>query len=137
MGENLGSGFVVADFSGDGDVLEPMVEFEAFEGRAQAIVPIGNDGETNFARAESCEGGEGVGVNLPGVVGGETVVERFDKSLGNFRDAVEGTAHDIEPTGEGVIEFASRPPGGDELAGDLVGIGVNAVAGGGDAGVNV
>ena len=66
--------FASASFAGDDDSVEVMVEIEVMEKRAEAFVPIGNDGELEIAGAEELQGREHVVEDVPCVGSREVIV---------------------------------------------------------------
>ena len=75
--ENVGVGFVGADFAGDEDFFEQICNAEMVEDGAETAVEIGNNGET-LGLVKGGEGPKGVGIGLPDPRLGEMLVEVFE-----------------------------------------------------------
>src|ERR1041385_770630 len=121
----------------NGDYLEKIVQADVFQSWFEAIVPVGNDRETDILFLQSFEGRKHVVINAPCVVRRKRIVKRSEKSVADFGNSVERMAHQIEPPFARIIEFAATPPGVDELPRDPLRVGAESNMRGSNAGVNV
>lgn len=106
--EDTGVGLVGADLAGDDHFLEVVPDSQALEDGEEAEVEVRGDKEAAVG-AEEVEGGDGVVIELPGIGGGEVLIEIVKEvvegGLGNFGGGgtAESVADDGAPPGAVVI----------------------------------
>jgi hypothetical protein len=134
MEEDGGIRFGLAELGGDDDCGEERCELETMEERAQAIIPVGNDGEVEGTGTELVQSGQDIGINAPGSGFGEPLVKglkegpagrRIDEAKetvvnesGPIRGRMERLWVDEEGVPETAIQEVGRElavpvPGGD------------------------